>query len=440
MAWPAILAPRVADDKRRCRNGIDAATLCVVAASHRPGESLMITRRAAIALLPVLALCACGQRDAPAVAVANGEAPAPAAPAATPTALPARAGPASAPTGILTCRAQIGAAAAAQKVATCRNVSPATHPPCNAANSCALIDDEIARSCALFDGKGAPMAGCTVDPKSAQAAAEVVRRYYDAIGARDYATAWAQWGENGRPGQTLDAFTRGFADTRAVRVTIGTPGRGDGTGTGNGAGPGRRAGGVLLGAFAALLVALPLAATALGSPGLAVVADFYRAGALVFGGGHVVLPLLQAVVVPAGWASNDAFLAGYGAAQAVPGPLFTFSAYLGAVMPAPFGGWAGGLALLVATFVPAFLLVAGALPYWESLRRREDVRRALAGVNAAVVGVLLAALYDPVWTGAIRSNADVALGLAAFGLLVVGRVSPVVVVALAALAGWAMGG
>lgn len=228
MAWPAILAPRVADDKRRCRNGIDAATLCVVAASHRPGESLMIARRAAIALLPVLALCACGQRDAPAVAVANGEAPAPAAPAATPIALPARAGPASAPTGILTCRAQIGAAAAAQKVATCRNVSPATHPPCNAANSCALIDDEIARSCALFDGKGAPMAGCTVDPKSAQAAAEVVRRYYDAIGARDYATAWAQWGENGRPGQTLDAFTRGFADTRAVRVTIGTPGRGDG--------------------------------------------------------------------------------------------------------------------------------------------------------------------------------------------------------------------
>lgn len=219
-----------------------------------------------------------------------------------------------------------------------------------------------------------------------------------------------------------------------------TPGRGDGTGTGNGAGPGRRAGGVLLGAFAALLVALPLAATALGSPGLAVVADFYRAGALVFGGGHVVLPLLQAVVVPAGWASNDAFLAGYGAAQAVPGPLFTFSAYLGAVMPAPFGGWAGGLALLVATFVPAFLLVAGALPYWESLRRREDVRRALAGVNAAVVGVLLAALYDPVWTGAIRSNADFALALGAFGLLVVGRMSPVAVVALAALAGWAMGG
>ena len=206
------------------------------------------------------------------------------------------------------------------------------------------------------------------------------------------------------------------------------------------AGPGRRTGGLLLGLFAALLVALPLAATALASPALGVVADFYRAGALVFGGGHVVLPLLQAGVVPGGWVSNDVFLAGYGAAQAVPGPLFTFSAFLGAVMPHPFGGWAGGLALLVVTFVPAFLLVAGALPYWESLRRREGVRRALAGVNAAVVGVLLAALYDPVWTGAIRSNADVALGLAAFGLLVIGRVSPVVVVALAAAAGWMLGG
>ena len=209
----------------------------------------------------------------------------------------------------------------------------------------------------------------------------------------------------------------------------------DGGGT-----PGRRTGGVLLVLCAALLVALPLAATALGSPALGVVADFYRAGALVFGGGHVVLPLLQAGVVPGGRVPNDVFLAGYGAAQAVPGPLFTFVAYLGAVMPHPFGGWAGGLALLVVTFVPAFLLVAGALPYWASLRRREGVRRALAGVNAAVVGVLLAALYDPMWTGAIRSNADAALGLAAFGLLVVGRVSPVVVVALAALAGWLLGG
>jgi chromate transporter len=205
-------------------------------------------------------------------------------------------------------------------------------------------------------------------------------------------------------------------------------------------GPGRRTGAVLLGLFAALLVALPLAATALASPGLAIAADFYRAGALVFGGGHVVLPLLQAGVVPGGLVSNDVFLAGYGAAQAVPGPLFTFAAYLGAVMPAPYGGWSGGLALLVVTFVPAFLLVAGALPYWELLRRREGVRRALAGVNAAVVGVLLAALYDPVWTSAIRSSADFALGLAAFGLLVVGRVSPVAVVALAAVAGWAMGG
>jgi chromate transporter len=242
-------------------------------------------------------------------------------------------------------------------------------------------------------------------------------------------------------GQIAAIVVGGLAGRWLLRPgpSIATP-QGDDDLDGGGCCPRRRTGGVLLGLFAVLLVALPLAATMLMSPMLGVVADFYRAGALVFGGGHVVLPLLQAGVVPGGWVSNDVFLAGYGAAQAVPGPLFTFSAYLGAVMPHPFGGWAGGLALLVVTFVPAFLLVAGALPYWESLRRREGVRRALAGVNAAVVGVLLAALYDPVWTGAIRSNADVALGLAAFGLLVVGRVSPVVVVALAAVAGWLLGG
>jgi len=128
----------------------------------------------------------------------------------------------------LSCAADIGAAAAARRVAICRDVSPATRPPCNAANSCAMIDDEIARSCALFDGKGAPMAGCTPAPKSMAAAAAVVQRYYAAINARDYATAWAQWGDAGRPGQTYAAFARGFADTRTTRVTIGplTPGDG----------------------------------------------------------------------------------------------------------------------------------------------------------------------------------------------------------------------
>lgn len=195
-------------------------------------------------------------------------------------------------------------------------------------------------------------------------------------------------------------------------------------------------GATLLGVFLVLLVGLPMLAAAVESSALSVAASFYRAGALVFGGGHVVLPLLQAGVVPTGLVSNDVFLAGYGAAQAVPGPLFTFAAFLGAAMPAPLGGWVGGMALLLAIFLPAFLLVVGALPFWETLRQRGGVQRAMAGVNAAVVGALLAALYDPVWTSAIHSKADFGLALAAFGLLVYARMSPVLVVVLAALAGW----
>jgi chromate transporter len=204
-------------------------------------------------------------------------------------------------------------------------------------------------------------------------------------------------------------------------------------------GVGRRTGALLLLVFALLLVALPLLASAIPSPAASAIAVFYKAGALVFGGGHVVLPLLQAGVVPPGWVSNDMFLAGYGAAQAVPGPLFTFAAYLGAVMPSPLGGWSGGIALLLAIFLPAVLLVGGALPFWELLRQRSDVQRAMAGVNAAVVGVLGAALYDPVWTSAIHSRADFGLALAAFGLLVYGKLSPFVVVFGAALAGWLLG-
>jgi len=195
-------------------------------------------------------------------------------------------------------------------------------------------------------------------------------------------------------------------------------------------------GAALLGLFAVLLVALPMLAAATQWQPLSVIASFYQSGALVFGGGHVVLPLLQASVVPPGLVSNDVFLAGYGAAQAVPGPLFTFAAFLGAAMRGPFGGWVGGVALLLAIFLPAFLLVAGALPFWETLRQRDGVQRAMAGVNAAVVGVLLAALYDPVWTSAIHSKADFGLALAAFGLLVYARLSPVWVVGLAAVAGW----
>lgn len=199
------------------------------------------------------------------------------------------------------------------------------------------------------------------------------------------------------------------------------------------------AGAVLLGLFVVLLVILPLLVAAVHSTALSVIATFYQAGALVFGGGHVVLPLLQAGVVPSGLISNDIFLAGYGAAQAVPGPLFTFASFLGATMPSPFGGWLGGLTLLLVIFLPASLLVIGALPFWETLRQRDGVQRAMAGVNAAVVGVLLAALYDPVWTSAIHSTADFGLALAAFGLLVYARLSPVLIVALAAVAGWMLG-
>lgn len=198
----------------------------------------------------------------------------------------------------------------------------------------------------------------------------------------------------------------------------------------------KRTGAVLLLLFAALLLGLPLLAAIAPSPLATVVSSFYRAGALVFGGGHVVLPLLQLAVVPNELVSPTLFLAGYGATQAVPGPLFTFAAYLGAVMSAPPGGWFGGLLLLTVIFVPAFLLVLGALPFWELLRQRDGVQRALAGINAAVVGILGAALYDPVWTSAVHTRSDFALALAAFGLLVYGRQSPVVVVPLAALAGW----
>jgi chromate transporter len=186
--------------------------------------------------------------------------------------------------------------------------------------------------------------------------------------------------------------------------------------------------------FFVLLVGLPLVAAAVPAQPLRLFDSFYRSGALVFGGGHVVLPLLQAEVVPPGWVSNDAFLAGYGAAQAVPGPLFTFAAYLGTVAgPAP-NGWLGGVLCLVAIFLPSFLLLVGALPFWDGLRRRDGVRAALTGVNAAVVGLLLAALYTPVWTSAIFRPADFALGVTAFLLLAMWRVPPWLVVILGALA------
>jgi chromate transporter len=187
--------------------------------------------------------------------------------------------------------------------------------------------------------------------------------------------------------------------------------------------------------FAVLLLGLPLLAAAVPSPVLARLDAFYRAGALVFGGGHVVLPLLQASVVPPGWVTDGAFLAGYGAAQAVPGPLFTFAAYLGAAMTSPPNGWPGAALCLAAIFLPSFLLVIGALPFWATLRSRAGAQAMLRGVNAAVVGLLLAALYDPVWTSAIDTRTDFALALAAFLLLALWRLPPWLVVILAALAG-----
>ena len=187
--------------------------------------------------------------------------------------------------------------------------------------------------------------------------------------------------------------------------------------------------------FFGLLVLLPIARQVAPSHALSFFDSFYRAGSLVFGGGHVVLPLLQAEVVPTGWVTNEEFIAGYGAAQAVPGPLFTFAAYLGAVMHQPPNGWIGAGWALVAMFLPACLLVIGALPFWGLLRTRAAFQAALRGINAAVVGLLLAALYDPVWSSAVKSHADFGLALVAFGLLMFWRLPPWLVVVIAAAGG-----
>lgn len=196
----------------------------------------------------------------------------------------------------------------------------------------------------------------------------------------------------------------------------------------------RRAAAVALVLFFALLLALPLAAASTGSPLLPLLDGFYRAGALVFGGGHVVLPLLQGAVVPSGAVTQEQFLVGYGAAQAVPGPLFSFAAYLGAVMPGHLTGWTGGAVFLIALFLPGALLVIGALPFWDRLRRRDGVQSLLAGINAGVVGLLAAALVDPVFPAGVRSGIDLALALACLGLLLWARLSPLWVVILAAVA------
>jgi chromate transporter len=187
--------------------------------------------------------------------------------------------------------------------------------------------------------------------------------------------------------------------------------------------------------FFVLLFVLPIAAAHWPRQDLAETSAFYRAGSLVFGGGHVVLPLLRALVVPPGWVNDDLFLAGYGAAQAVPGPLFTFAAYLGFVINAWPNGWAGAALCLVAIYVPSFLLVFGTLPFWHSLRRLPRAQHALKGVNAAVVGLLLAALYDPVWKSGIATAGDFALAVGALVLLAIWKVPPWLVVILCALGG-----
>jgi chromate transporter len=201
----------------------------------------------------------------------------------------------------------------------------------------------------------------------------------------------------------------------------------------------RRAGVIALMLFAALLVVPPLVIAASHAPdhvqSLALFDAFYRSGALVFGGGHVVLPLLQAQVVTPGWVSNEAFLAGYGLAQAVPGPLFTFAAYLGAVMEPSPNGLAGASIALVALLLPGMLLVYGMLPFWDALRTRPAAQAAMRGTNAAVVGILGAALYNPVWISAVLTPRDFTLALAGFLLLTVWKLSPWIVVVLLAGAG-----
>lgn len=188
--------------------------------------------------------------------------------------------------------------------------------------------------------------------------------------------------------------------------------------------------------FFLILIGTPLLTAMFPNQILLMVGTFYRVGSLVFGGGHVVLPLLQAEIVHSGWVSNDTFLAGYGAAQAVPGPLFTFAAFLGASMNQTPSGWLGGLASLLAIFAPSFLLIFGALPFWERLRRNTRMQAAMLGINASVVGLLLAALYQPVWTSAIHTPQDFGFALVALVALMFWKLPPWLVVVSSGVAGW----
>lgn len=193
----------------------------------------------------------------------------------------------------------------------------------------------------------------------------------------------------------------------------------------------RKFGAVCLALFFGLLILLPLAREAVTWNWVAMFDSFYRSGSLVFGGGHVVLPLLEREFVPAGLVTEEAFLAGYGAAQAVPGPLFTFASYLGAVM----GGWQGGLLATAAIFLPAFLLILGTLPFWDILRKSPKIKGAFMGVNAAVVGILVSAFYHPIWTSSILAPVDFAFAAILFSMLVFWKLPPWVIVVAGAAGG-----
>lgn len=193
----------------------------------------------------------------------------------------------------------------------------------------------------------------------------------------------------------------------------------------------RKLGVICLSLFLGLLVFLPVLREVTSLNWIAMFDSFYRSGSLVFGGGHVVLPLLEREFVPIGWMDEVSFLAGYGATQAVPGPLFTFAAYIGAVI----GGWKGGLLATVAIFLPAFLLILGTLPFWDQLRRNPKIKGALMGINAAVVGILISAFYHPIWTSAILQPADFAFAAVLFSMLVYWKLPPWIIVVAGAIGG-----
>ncbi|MFJ8266701.1 chromate transporter [Peribacillus asahii] len=193
----------------------------------------------------------------------------------------------------------------------------------------------------------------------------------------------------------------------------------------------RKVGIVCLTLFFGLLILLPILKEITASHWVAMFDSFYRSGSLVFGGGHVVLPLLERELVPTGWISEEAFLAGYGVTQAVPGPLFTFAAYLGAIMY----GWQGGLVATIAIFLPAFLLILGTLPFWDTLRRNPKIKGAFMGINAAVVGILISAFYHPIWTSSILTSIDFALAAILFSMLMFWKLPPWIIVVCGAIGG-----